>query len=82
MSPDRLTCEEVFRHLDDFLDRELTAAEMVQVREHLEHCAGCAGEYQFDETVLRHVRERLSRAQVPAGLLDSIRDRLQRREDP
>jgi mycothiol system anti-sigma-R factor len=77
MSPsDRLPCEEVFRRLDDYLDRELTPAEMEQVREHLEQCAVCAGEYRFDDTVLRHVRERLSRVQAPAGLLDSIRRRV------
>ena len=78
MSPDdRLPCEEVFRRLDDYLDRELTAGEMEQVRQHLEQCAVCAAEYRFDDTVLRHVRERLSRVQAPDGLLAAIRTRLQ-----
>lgn len=77
MSPhDRLPCEEVFRRLDDYLDRELSSAEMEQVRAHLEQCAVCAGEYRFDETVLLHVRERMSRVRAPAGLLDSIRRRV------
>lgn len=78
---DRLTCEEMFRRLDDFLDRELTPAEMQQVKEHLENCARCASEYQFDETVLRQVRERLARVQAPPGLLDSIRARLEKPSD-
>jgi mycothiol system anti-sigma-R factor len=73
---DRLTCEEMFRRLDDYLDRELTPAEMQQVKDHLENCARCASEYRFDETVLRQVRERLARVQAPAGLLDAIRARL------
>lgn len=73
---DRLTCEEMFRRLDDFLDRELTASEMQQVKEHLDNCARCASEYQFDETVLKQVRQRLARVQAPPGLLDAIRARL------
>lgn len=77
MSPShRLPCEEVFRRLDDYLDRELSPAEMELVREHLEQCAACTGEYRFDETVLRLVRERLSRVQAPAGLLEAIRVKL------
>ncbi|MEO6461951.1 MAG: zf-HC2 domain-containing protein [Candidatus Eisenbacteria bacterium] len=77
MSPsDPLPCEEVFRRLDDYLDRELTPAEMEQVKEHLERCAVCAGEFRFDETVLRLVRARLSRVQAPPGLLGAIRARL------
>lgn len=73
---DRLTCEDMFRRLDDFLDRELSAAEMEQVRQHLDNCARCASEYRFDESVLRQVRERLARVQAPPGLLDAIRARL------
>ena len=51
----RYTCEEAFRRLDDYLDRELSAEEMTLVREHLEICAGCAREFNFEESVLRGV---------------------------
>lgn len=80
--PDRLTCEEVFRHLDDYLDRELDPAELQRVREHLDTCTNCAAEYRFDETVLRHVRERLARVHAPDGLLDAIRARLGEANEP
>ena len=77
----RFTCEEAFRRLDDYLDRELSAAEMALVREHLEICAGCAREFRFEESVLRGVRTTLRRIDVPQDLqarvlrlLDAERD--------
>jgi len=42
MNPDerRYTCEETFRRLEDYVDRELSAEEMERVREHLKTCEG------------------------------------------
>jgi mycothiol system anti-sigma-R factor len=73
MAPiDRYTCQETFRRLDDYLDRELTSHEMQLVREHLEICAVCASEFTFEESVLRQVREKLQRITAPADLLTKI----------
>lgn len=74
--PDRLTCEEVFRRLDDYLDRTLSADELARVQEHLETCAVCAGEYRFEEGVVSEVRSKVARIEVPAGLVDRIASRL------
>lgn len=68
----RLTCEEVFRRLDDFLDRELNGDEMARVREHLETCETCAREYAFEEKVLVDLRAKLSRVAAPEDLLAKI----------
>lgn len=76
MKPDRLTCEELFRRLDDYLDRELNAAEMALVREHLETCAQCAAEYAFESSVLRNVREKLRHISAPADLMAKISRRI------
>ena len=62
------TCAEAFRRLDDYLDRELSAEEMELVREHLEVCAGCASEFEFEASVLRGVRAKLRQIDVPADL--------------
>lgn len=70
--PARLTCEELFRRLDDYLDRELTPDEAVLVRDHLEICAVCAAEYRFEASVLRNVREKLRRISAPPDLLAKI----------
>ena len=64
----RYTCEEAFRRLDDYLDRELSTEETVLVREHLEICAGCAREFNFEESVLRGVRTKLRQIDLPASL--------------
>lgn len=77
--PDRYTCEEVFRRLDDYLDRELTPEETRRVREHLETCAACAAEYAFEAGILIRVREKLQRIEAPRDLVDKV-SRLLREE--
>lgn len=64
----RYTCEEAFRRLDDYLDRELSAEEMTLVHEHLDICAGCAREFNFEASVLRGVREKLRQIELPDSL--------------
>ena len=73
----RYTCEEAFRRLDDYLDRELSAEETVLVNEHLEICAGCAREFNFESSVLRGVRAKLRQIDVPASLQTRILDVLE-----
>lgn len=75
---DRYTCEDAFRRLDDYLDRELSPREADLVRQHLELCAACASEYQFEESVIRQVREKLARIPAPEGLLSRISSALTR----
>ena len=65
---DRYTCEEAFRRLDDYLDRELSAEEMTLVHDHLDICAGCAREFNFEASVLRGVREKLRQIDLPDSL--------------
>lgn len=71
-APDRTTCEDFFRRLDDFVDRELDPEEMRQIRAHLEVCAQCASEYRFEDSLLRGLRQKLRRIDVPADLRRKI----------
>ena len=73
---DRLTCEEMFRRLDDYMDRELSADEAAMVREHLETCAVCAAEYAFESSMLRSVRAKLAHISAPPDLMKKISLRL------
>jgi anti-sigma factor (TIGR02949 family) len=70
----RFTCEEAFRRLDDYLDRELSVEEMALVQEHLEICAACAREFNFETSVVQGVREKLkvSDAELPADVFSRI----------
>lgn len=74
----RFTCEEAFRRLDDFLDRELSAAEMALVQQHLDICAGCAREFAFERSVLNGVRAKLRQIDVPPELQARIAALLER----
>lgn len=81
----RLTCEEVFRRLDDYLDRELSPDEMRLVREHLDVCAVCTAEYRFEQDVLNDVRDKVRRLTAPPGLLAKVQraiEQAQRDETP
>ncbi|MBI4553478.1 MAG: zf-HC2 domain-containing protein [Candidatus Latescibacteria bacterium] len=78
---DRLTCEETFQRLNDYLDRELNPEEMRLVKEHLDICAVCASEYTFEASVLSDVRMKLQRIHVPADLrtkVSAVLDRVER----
>jgi anti-sigma factor (TIGR02949 family) len=74
----RYTCEEAFQRLDDFLDRELSGEEMQLVEEHLNVCAVCAREFNFEASVLQSLRGKLRQINVPPDLqsrvLDAMKD--------
>ena len=70
----RYTCEEAFRRLDDYLDRELSSEETVLVKEHLEICAGCAREFNFEDSLLKGVRSKLRQIELPPTIKDDLSD--------
>ena len=72
MSTDPMTCSEVFRRLDDYLDRELSPEEMLLVRAHLETCAACAAEHRFERVVLDSIKEKVRRLPVPSDLASKV----------
>lgn len=73
MSPlDRYTCEQVFRLLDDYLDRELTPEDVERVERHLATCAQCASEYRFEGTLLQGLKERLRHIEVPRSAVERV----------
>ena len=78
---DRMTCEEAFRRLDDYLDRELGPDERRQVEEHLRICEVCTSEFVFEASVLTGVRRKLRSLSAPSDLLGRIAARLHPPED-
>ncbi len=77
---DRRTCEEVVRRLDDYLDRELDESEMALVHEHLNACEVCANGFEFEETVISAIRNKLQDAALPDGLKGRVFARLRAME--
>ncbi len=68
----KLSCDETFARLDDYLDRELTPEEAAEVRAHLDICHQCTSEFHFEAGVLEGLRAKLRRIQVPGGLAERI----------
>jgi anti-sigma factor (TIGR02949 family) len=70
-------CADVLRQLWEFLDEELTADRMVAVRAHLDRCAGCYPEYDFERIFLEAVaatgRQRCASVQLRERILEQLR---------
>lgn len=73
---DRCACEETFRRLDDYLDRELTAEELRAVKRHLDTCGACAEAYAFEDAILEEIRKKINLVAVPEDLRRRILARL------
>jgi anti-sigma factor (TIGR02949 family) len=69
-------CAETLRHLDDYLDRELSPKEIAEVEEHLKGCADCHDEFSVERELLDCVREKLRHLRVPADLMKRIAARI------
>ena len=65
-------CRESFNRIDDFLDRELSQDEMILIGKHLEACAMCAQEFQFEAEIIRCTREKLMHLSIPVDLKSKI----------
>ena len=67
-----INCRDCATALNPFLDRELSDDDVVQVRSHLEACAGCMHMYQFEESLRRLVRVRCQEQGAPESLRTRI----------
>ena len=67
-----MSCEQAYREVYQFLDRELSDEELAAVRQHLDNCPPCAHLFQFEGTIVRYVRERGARETCPAAAVKSI----------
>ena len=70
------SCSETILRLDEYVDRALAPAELRLVEAHLEHCLRCANQFRFETSLVRSIRERLRRIEVPADLMASVLRRL------
>jgi anti-sigma factor (TIGR02949 family) len=80
MTKPKLDCAEACRRLDDYVDRELSEADLAAVEEHLSFCADCAGEFALERELLECIREKLKSLRVPPGLMARIAERLSQLE--
>ncbi|HSO00890.1 MAG TPA: zf-HC2 domain-containing protein [Gaiellaceae bacterium] len=64
-------CEKCEELLQGYLDRDLTAAEVVVAEGHLNACDYCRRRYRFEEHLRRYIRVSASE-RMPAGLLAKL----------
>ena len=65
-------CQEAYRRIDDYLDKELPAEEIQLVAEHLEFCLMCASEFKYEATLIEAVRKKFNLISEPSGLFAKI----------
>lgn len=68
-----LDCTEVMRRLDEYIDRELSDEELVEVQSHLDRCGHCAERFHFEENVLRLVGRCGRQLSAPPELVQRVR---------
>jgi len=67
-----MKCHEAKRHLDLFMDGELSVPENLKVLEHLNLCRACGGVYEGEKALRGALKSRLGTVQAPAGLAERL----------
>ena len=67
-----MKCHEAKRHLDLFMDGELSVPENLKVLEHLNLCRACSSVYEGEKALRATLRARLGSQAAPAGLAERL----------
>lgn len=67
------TCKQTIEHLYQYLDRELSAEERLEVQRHLDQCPPCRDHFRFEENVLSIIGQRCRQTSAPTELRDRVR---------
>jgi mycothiol system anti-sigma-R factor len=67
-------CNETLRELETFLDGELSAAELVIIRSHIEDCPQCLEAFDFHAELRAVIARKCASDPMPAGLLARIEE--------
>jgi len=66
-------CTETLEELHRFLDKELPAATVNDIMEHLATCFDCQPAFEFHADLKRIIREKAQKDELPPGLLDKVK---------
>ena len=71
-------CQAILKHLYEFVDRELGDDECAALQAHLDLCAECMRNVEFERAVKDIVYRKCSQERTPDGLAERLRARLER----
>ena len=66
------TCNDALKRLNDYLDRELTPRETKSLERHLKMCLECSKKFAFEAEVIKQVRSKLKKVELPEGLMAKL----------
>jgi mycothiol system anti-sigma-R factor len=69
-------CGEILRRIHQYLDGELDADDVDKIRQHLDECAPCLGEYDIDLMLKALVRRSCGGECAPEQLREKILSRI------
>ncbi|MGH7904616.1 MAG: mycothiol system anti-sigma-R factor [Candidatus Dormibacteraceae bacterium] len=69
-----MNCRDCVEKLDGFVDRELSDAEVLEVRRHLKDCPPCEDRFHLEVEVKRLVRTCCSSDRAPDSLREKLRE--------
>jgi mycothiol system anti-sigma-R factor len=69
-------CSEVLHRVYEYLDGEMTQADTVKIRSHLEECGPCLKEYDLDQALKAVVKRSCACEEAPVELRTSIMARI------
>jgi anti-sigma factor (TIGR02949 family) len=72
-----LYCKEALRKLDDFVDRELSPADIKCIETHLRVCKHCAAKFAFETELIEELKAKVRRISVPPTLLKGIMEAIE-----
>jgi mycothiol system anti-sigma-R factor len=76
-----MDCADCLERLYSYLDRELSPAELTNVRTHLDDCGGCEDSFVLEERFLARVRDCCQEDVAPSDLRTRIVARLRMESD-
>ena len=68
-----IDCNETLTRLYGYLDRELSATELAEVKEHLEHCPPCNKHFKFEAGVIRYIGDTCRGETAPESLTSRVK---------
>ena len=69
---DRESCIRALSRIYSYLDGEIRAVRKVRIRLHLRKCLHCERAYEFEQRLLRFIRDR-ARVEAPPEVVERIR---------